>query len=73
MPKKREKHKNKENNMVQPPFQYECCNQHWKEFLLTSEWMLPQKQQTSQNNQQKYYKIELQLHGQYEAKHRQPQ
>ena len=37
MPKKREKYKNKENNMVQPPFQYECCKQHWKEFLLTSE------------------------------------
>ena len=30
--------------------------------------MLPQNQQTSQNNQQKYYKIKLQLHGQYEAK-----
>ena len=30
--------------------------------------MLPQKQQTSQKNQQKYYKMKLQLHGQYEAK-----
>ena len=33
----------------------------------------PKKQQTLQYNQQKYYKIKLQLHGQYEAKNRQPQ